>query len=165
MIKSSCHPKRKHRARGLCNACYLRENGGSKQWYRKNRELTIKRSALWNRLNRKQRLDILRRSARIRGEQVKFEVLSRYGKGKKPVCSWRNCYISDVDMLSIDHILNDGAKHRPQQKIGNRTGIGFYYHLKKLGFPKGFQTLCMNHQLKKEILKRRRMRRVISGRL
>jgi len=77
--------------------------------------------------------------------ELKFQVLSHYSPNKKLRCSWRNCKISDIDMLSLDHIKNDGAK--------DRTGIALYRSLRKENFPSGYQTLCANHNQKKEILR------------
>jgi hypothetical protein len=56
-------------------------------------------------------------------------------------------------MLTIDHIDNSGAADR---KKGNQYGgVQFYVILKNAGYPDGFQTLCHNHQWKKEMLRRR----------
>jgi hypothetical protein len=55
-------------------------------------------------------------------------------------------------MLSLDHVNNDGAKDR----VGNlKGGYAFYRWLKTHGFPGEFQTLCHNHQWKKELMRRR----------
>lgn len=82
---------------------------------------------------------------------VKLEVVSYYGKNGKPQCCWEGCVVNDVDMLTIDHINNDGYKENPSQ----RAGMGLYHKLRKENFPSGYQTLCSNHQLKKETLRRR----------
>jgi hypothetical protein len=37
----------------------------------------------------------------------------------------------------------DERKNLPKYK---RTGVAFYRHLKKIGYPNGYQTLCMNCQ-------------------
>jgi len=66
------------------------------------------------------------------------------------------CYINDVDMLVIDHIDGGGNKHRRELSKGGRGGTGFYRHLIDSGFPKGYQILCSNHNLKKEIERHRR---------
>jgi hypothetical protein len=56
-------------------------------------------------------------------------------------------------MLTLDHIANNGAEDR---KAG-RLGGNMYAYLRKAGYPDGHQTLCMNHQIKKEILRKRRL--------
>ena len=57
-------------------------------------------------------------------------------------------------MLSLDHIYNDGSADRKNKP----TGDNFYRFLEKEKYPEGFQTLCMNHQYKKEILRRKEIR-------
>jgi hypothetical protein len=54
-------------------------------------------------------------------------------------------------MLSLDHINHDGATERKNVGMGYNT----YLRVIKQGFPAGFQTLCMNHQFKKEALHRK----------
>lgn len=77
--------------------------------------------------------------------QRKTEVLTRYGKNGTLLCCWEGCEVCDPDMLSIDHINNDGSKDRNTR----RTGNSLYLSLEKDGYPEGFQTLCHNHQWKK----------------
>jgi hypothetical protein len=81
-------------------------------------------------------------------------VLGHYSPGDNPQCSWPGCEVVDVDMLGIDHINNDGHTQRKLQG-SSATGSQMYYRLKREGFPAGFQTLCMNHNTLKEILRRR----------
>jgi hypothetical protein len=56
--------------------------------------------------------------------------------------------------LTIDHINNDGWAERKKHRTG-KTGGAVYHRLRHKKFPTGYQTLCMNHQLKKEILRKR----------
>lgn len=84
---------------------------------------------------------------------LKTTVLSHYGFEASLRCCWPGCEVSDIDMLTLDHIDNGGKDER---KAGtHRTGDGMYRRLRKLGYPKGFQTLCWNHQWKKEIKRKR----------
>jgi len=53
---------------------------------------------------------------------LKLEVLSHYGHGKLQ-CAWPGCNVVDVDMLSLDHINNDGGKER---KL-DRNMLGMYF--------------------------------------
>lgn len=99
----------------------------------------------------------LRVYANRRREELKKEVLTHYGKLGKLMCCWRGCTVCDLDMLSLDHIKDDGAKHRSSK--GNRTcfcGKEIYYWVKRNSYPKDFQTLCMNHQYKKQRIKNRK---------
>lgn len=99
--------------------------------------------------------DRVNAATRKSDSKLKTEVLTYYGKGGKLSCCWRKCNIVDIDCLTIDHIKNDGQKHR---KYGRRlTGRTLYRFLRMQGYPEGFQTLCANHQIKKEILRRGRL--------
>lgn len=54
-------------------------------------------------------------------------------------------------MLTIDHIGNDGSKHRDEINGGKgRTkSIDMYCWLEDHDFPKGFQVLCYNCNISK----------------
>ena len=84
--------------------------------------------------------------------KIKREVLTHYSSKGRLCCSWHACSVSDLDMLSLDHTKNDGAEAR---RAGEGGGISLFRFLRKRGYPKGYQTLCHNHQWKKEILYRR----------
>jgi hypothetical protein len=90
---------------------------------------------------------------RVHRMEIKIIVLSHYGKGGKLQCCWPDCEVNDIDVLTIDHINNQGAKRRRQ---GQRSGDVLYRQLKRKKYPKGYQTLCMNHQYKKEIVRVRK---------
>lgn len=75
-----------------------------------------------------------RRSATIK-------VFNHYGN----VCG--TCGISDHDVLTIDHINQDGAEHRKRDGIG-LSGRNFHQWLVANGFPEGFRTLCFNCNMK-----------------
>ena len=66
---------------------------------------------------------------------VRWTVLMHYG-GIPQKCSC--CGESEVKFLTIDHVNNDGAKHR-KEIVGNLT-----QWLLKNGLPEGFQILCYN---------------------
>ena len=86
--------------------------------------------------------------------KVKLEVLTHYSKGK-PVCSEKDCNIDDIDMLALDHTKNDGAAHR-KKITANGTGIFMYEWAKKNNYPKIFQVMCWNHNIKKQLNKVRK---------
>lgn len=81
----------------------------------------------------------------------KLAALTRYGKNGQPQCCWEGCEVVDIDMLTLDHINNDGCKDRQSR----RGGHNLYCALRVENYPDGFQTLCANHQLKKELIRRR----------
>src|SRR5271166_3554308 len=51
---------------------------------------------------------------------LKEEVLTHYGHNGKLQCCWPNCEVKDLDMLSLDHIHDDGAAHRKALGLGTR---------------------------------------------
>jgi len=92
--------------------------------------------------------------ARKSRAKTKLEILTHYGKDGFAQCCWNGCAVDDVDMLTIDHVNDDGAAKR---KDGTHArGFSFYVQLRMDGYPEGYQTLCANHQLKKEVLRKRR---------
>ena len=97
--------------------------------------------------------DKQRRTLRKWNLKAKKEVLTRYGKDK---CACVKCGFSDMRALSLDHIANDGAEKRRTNKHIRYGGISLYIWLRKEGYPRGYQTLCMNCQMIKrdEIYKR-----------
>ena len=73
---------------------------------------------------------------RIAWRTRKDQAYKHYG-GYQCAC----CGETEPKFLTIDHINNDGAKHR--REIG-RGGDQIYSWLKEHNYPKGFQILCMN---------------------
>lgn len=71
--------------------------------------------------------------------------MDRYGR----VCTC--CGESELSFLSLDHVLDDGAKDR--RRRGSSRGSCFYQQLKNSGFPLGLQVLCHNCQWGKRINK------------
>ena len=68
--------------------------------------------------------------------KFKQEVMSYYG-GRCQCCGESN-----VDLLTIDHVNNDGAKHR--RTVGFPSGDRFYTWIRNNNFPQGLQVLCCN---------------------
>ncbi len=75
--------------------------------------------------------------------KTRLEVLSHYSGGH-PKC--KNCDVEDERVLSIDHMNNDGNKHR---KEINQLSVVWW--VKKQGYPEGFQILCHNCNWLKEL--------------
>jgi hypothetical protein len=90
-----------------------------------------------------------------RQKRLKIEVLTHYGKNGILQCCWPDCDVVDIDCLTLDHVNNDGAERRREHGREMASGPVFNYFIRRNGFPSGFQTLCANHQLKKETLHRR----------
>ncbi len=79
--------------------------------------------------------------------KVKVDVLTHYSNG---TCACVKCGFSDIRALSIDHIAGGGAKQLRAlgfwTKYRGGGGYQFYLWLRRNGYPKGYQTLCMNCQ-------------------
>jgi hypothetical protein len=88
-----------------------------------------------------------------RYQRSKIEALTHYGPGGVLQCSWPGCLITDPDMMCLDHINNDGNIERAQgSRVAVRTGGAMFMdYLRKQGWPRGYQTLCGGHNLKKQI--------------
>jgi hypothetical protein len=85
--------------------------------------------------------------------RARKETLTHYGKIGQLRCCWFRCLVSDIDMLTLDHIRNNGSEERRINK--HIVGVRLYRMLRRAGYPEGYQTLCANHQLKKELNRRR----------
>ena len=70
----------------------------------------------------------------------RLQVMDYYGR--KCAC----CGDNHIEFLTIDHINNDGAKHRKEIK-GQNLPAWIYRH----NYPKGFQILCFNCNEAKKI--------------
>ena len=58
----------------------------------------------------------------------KIRVLTYYGKHKTLQCCWMGCDVVDPDMLSLDHINNDGAADR----LRGVTGTSLYLRVERM---------------------------------
>lgn len=139
-----------------CNACrrdYAREAYRQKRAAMSPEELAAEKAKINARQN-KRRSDALaampadelaaykeriNRDNTIRRLAVRDQVYQAYG-GYRCAC----CGETERAFLSIDHIHNDGAKHKREEKL--HTGEQLYRWLVRKGFPPGFQILCMNCQ-------------------
>jgi hypothetical protein len=66
-------------------------------------------------------------------------------------CSYSGCEVVDPDMLGLDHVNDDG---RDRRNAGELRGNGLYRLAAKVK-DDTLQTLCANHNLKKELMRRR----------
>lgn len=74
--------------------------------------------------------------------KLRDEVYAKYGGYR---CM--HCGITDPDVLSIDHMDNDGAEHRRQ--LGNNSTYRLLTWLRDNGYPPNYQPLCRNCNWKK----------------
>ena len=86
------------------------------------------------------------RQVRLR---LKREVFAHYCGTIDIKCAL--CPETDINLLSIDHINGDGAKHRREMMDRSFGGNRLYRWLRKQGYPDGFQVLCMSCQYKKRM--------------
>lgn len=68
--------------------------------------------------------------------RIKREVLEFYG-GRCFCCSE-----ADLMFLTIDHVNDDGYKHR--KELGGKSGLSFYLWLRRNDYPSGYQVACWN---------------------
>lgn len=74
---------------------------------------------------------------RTTGKQSRMTVLNHYG----PFC--KCCGEDNTRFLTIDHINNDGAKQRKENKVTS-TGYKYYTWIIKNNYPEDLQILCYN---------------------
>ncbi len=86
---------------------------------------------------------VMRKAMRKYRIKLRIEILTHYGNGK---LACRVCNENNIHCLSLDHINGGGTEHRKQ--IGG--AVKLYPLLKRQGYPRGYQTLCMNCQWKKK---------------
>jgi hypothetical protein len=121
----------------------------------KDLELEKQKKHEYYELNKERISTNVRNYGRVFRAEAKVEVLSHYGKDGKLQCCWPECCVIDPDMLSLDHLDNNGAEHR--RNNGNASGAILYRQLIREGFTEGYQTLCLNHQFKKELMRKREL--------
>lgn len=100
----------------------------------RNPESKSRSDARWRERNRAT-LRLKQAEARFK---LKLETLDVYGRR----CA--ECGYDDIRALHIDHIHNNGSEERRLLGGKNFSGYRFYQHLKKMGWPSGYQTLCAN---------------------
>lgn len=103
----------------------------------------------------KNRTIIIQKSS-VRRAKLKLEVFSHYSKGK-PKCA--ECTETNLDLLVLDHIHNDGKEHRKKNNysLGTQTWIW----ARKNGYPPIFQVLCYRHNnIKNMQLLKKRLQRI-----
>lgn len=108
-----------------------------------NRTAIIRRSARWRKENR----DRFNEAAARRYLREKASSIAMYG-GSCP------CGEKQTEFLTIDHVNDDGAEDR---KSWRGKAAHIHAWLKANGYPAGYQVLCGNCNLKKEIERRRKL--------
>ncbi len=84
-------------------------------------------------------IDCHKKNSKERCLGYKKTVMMYYSNGTmKCAC----CGETHIEFLTIDHINNDGAKHR--KDINSGGGHSFYRWLINNNFPQGYRVLCFN---------------------
>lgn len=142
--------RKKHIEAGMCNRCGKCPPVPGRRSCQYCREVQNRR--IYKLKDPVYRDGAIARSRNARRVQ-KCLVLTHYGPDGVLGCSWPGCVVNDLDMLSLDHVKGGGCRHR--REIGadgkGHGGKSMYQWIIKHGFPAGYQTLCFNHQMKKEL--------------
>lgn len=86
---------------------------------------------------REKNIEKIREHARMKNQELKFNVLNFYKRTEELVCEC--CKEENLEFLSLDHINRDGSKHKKEIKMS------LYLWIKKNNFPHfSFRVLCMN---------------------
>jgi len=116
-------------ARQLSRSCYKRSAKGK---VARMRDYQVWKSKQ-NEASREKRRAVIRKYK----HKLKAEAMQQYGNG---VCN--RCGISDLRVLTLDHLGGTDSPHRVKDYyIG---GAILYAKLKRLGWPRKFQVLCIN---------------------
>lgn len=121
-------PRGTDRRSSHCSPCNT-DYGKARLLRDPERERSITRAA--DKRRRRENPGKANAKARRLTRKIQDEVFSHYGA----VCA---CCGTPYN-LSIDHVNGGGTEHRKQFGSNN----GFYYWLKRSGWPEGFQTLCL----------------------
>lgn len=149
MTKWQRKTKEDRAIKGLC-CCGKATSSGRKtcdDCNQKNKDRYYKRKSLGlcsycgNPTDGRTRCDKCSEKMSHKSKELRLEVYNAYGGA---IC--KCCGEKTVEFLTIDHINNDGAKHR--RTIG-RTSILSW--LKNNGYPSGYQVLCFNCNMGKQL--------------
>jgi hypothetical protein len=134
---------------GQCRAC----SNARMAEYRKNRMSPQAKASVKEKRKRYRNRNrpILNEKAKVWRLENKQKAFDAYG-GR--ICCW--CCENDFDTLTIDHINNDGAKHRKEvfgaiRNVRSGSSGSLYLWMKKNNYPPGFQVLCANCNTAKAI--------------
>ena len=126
-------------------------NAASRKWYAENIEYAREYGRNYHRANRDRRREYAQRYH----FGLKTDAMRAYST-REVGCA--RCSEMDIDVLTLDHVHNDGAEQRRAFGRSFLGGTRLYCWLKKHNYPSGFQVLCANCNLKKELLRLRAKR-------
>lgn len=126
-----------------CHECWKIAHAAT---MRKRRAINPESYRQAQRKHRANFLDRCQRQKRESDARRNQQVFAVYG-GARCVC----CGETEISMLTIDHINEDGSEHRNEINggFGRHKSINIYVWLRKNNFPTGFQVLCYNCNISK----------------
>lgn len=133
----------KQKAARANNAVRTREY--CRKWYAANKGA---KSVEWKaraRVSYERNRERMRVQYREKAARNRLAALSHYGPDGRPEC--HRCGIVDIDVLVLDHLANNGGKHRASDPNARKLAAWVV----KNRFPPGFQTLCHNCNFKKRL--------------
>ena len=120
---------------GMQSRCRICVAGKKKEHYSRSRDATRPKRLAYSRANRSKLYAYNARWQRERNAALRAEMLAAYGAN----CAC--CGESERIFLDLDHINNDGARHR--REMGNQAQV--LLALRAAGWPRdAFQVLCCN---------------------
>ena len=130
----------------LCYQCKKCASARTKRWRENNRGRVAARGREYRAANRKRisaqrrehyfvNRDRLTAQKREHYRKLRLAAIRAYGGS---VCT--NCGEDRLEVLTLDHVGNDGSKHRRAVGIGPK----FYRWLQRNNYPPGLQVLCFN---------------------
>lgn len=121
-----------------------------KQYRKDNKTKAYERAKAWSKANPERDRQLNQQER----DRLKLKVLSFYGLNGVAKCVI--CGFDNIHALCLDHINDNGADERRLYSM-KRTSAGtqFYRWVKKQGFKPGYQTLCYNCNMVKEVTRRR----------
>lgn len=121
-------------ANGLCKSCGKRKIAAHSA---SRCELCLRDNR--DRLKTPHHRKTARERAKVHYQRYRLIVIDHYTKGKRRC---QCCGESHLWCLTIDHVNNDGAKHRKRYKVVG--GMKLFRFIIDHGFPRTFQILCFN---------------------
>jgi len=136
------------RGKRLCPRCRKYKLADNKHFYHDARrwdglslycqECELTKARKYYKKLSKAQLDQRLESKKAKVKELRLLILQHYG-GRPPKCAC--CGEQRLEFLVIDHIEGGGHRHRETVK---KTGVGFYWWIKRNGFPTGLRVLCHN---------------------
>lgn len=128
------------REAGVCTQCKTHTAADGFTYCQRCRERSLTASRKWSAKERKNNPERVKDRAHREHLRLKAQVFDAYGG---PRCA---CCEEDVfDLLTIDHVNNDGAEQR--RKLGNGSTCKsrvVYAWLRRNNYPSGYQVLCFS---------------------